>query len=288
MPGVRLEAVVDRDAARAAAIAARHGVPALGTVGDLPGDLDAVTIAVPTSAHAEVTEACLGRGFAVLVEKPMAATLPEAERMAAAARRAGRLLCVGHTERFNPVVQAASGRIRDPRFIEGHRLGVFTARSTDVDVVLDLMIHDLDIVLSLVASPLAAVDAVGVNALTDKVDIANARLRFENGCVANLTASRVSSDRVRKLRVFTRDIYLSIDCARQEAVGYSLRGGAPRPEIVREAIAVTRGEPLEAELRAFAARLRGEEAPVVGAADGIAALRVALRVAEQIADASGA
>ncbi len=282
MPGVRLAAVVDRDADRAADIAARHGTRALGSIGDLPADLAAVTVAVPTSAHAVVVEECLGRGYAVLVEKPMAANLQDAERMVAAARRAGRLLCVGHTERFNPAFRAAAPRLREARFIEAHRLGVFTARSTDVDVVLDLMIHDLDIVLSSVRSPIAAIDAVGVHALTDKVDIANARLRFENGCVANLTASRISAERVRKIRVFTRDSYVAIDCAQQEAMAYTLRRGASHPEIVREAIAVTAGEPLDAELRAFAERVRGGDAPVVSADEGLLALRAALRIVDQI------
>ena len=204
--------------------------------------------------------------------------------MEEAARRAGRLLCVGHTERFNPIVRAARGRVRDPRFIEAHRLGVFTARSTDVDVILDLMIHDLDIILSLVPARIASIDSVGVHALTDKVDIANARLRFENGCVANVTASRISSERVRKLRVFESDSYLSIDYARQDAVFYTLRRspGAP-PEIAREAIVAENEEPLLAELRAFLRSVRGEEAPVVTAEEGLRALETALRIAEQIA-----
>jgi predicted dehydrogenase len=275
-------AVVDRDRDRAAAIAARHGTRALGAIGELPADIDAVTVAVPTSAHAAVVGECLERGFAVLVEKPMAANLDDAESMVAAARRAGRLLCVGHTERFNPAFRAAAPRLRAARFIETHRLGVFTARSTDVDVVLDLMIHDLDIVLSAVGSNIAAIDAVGVHALTDKVDIANARLRFENGCVANMTASRISTERVRKIRVFTRDSYVTIDCAQQEAVAYTLRGDGGRPEIVREVIAVTAGEPLDVELRAFASRVRGEEAVVVSAEEGLLALRAALRIVEQI------
>jgi predicted dehydrogenase len=281
-----LVAVVDSDAGRAAAVGARHGVPGLTSHRDLPRDLDAVSVAVPTSAHAPIVEACLERGVAVLVEKPMAPTLAEAASMARVAERAGKLLCVGHTERFNPIVQAARLRVRDPRFIETHRLGVFTARSTDVDVVLDLMIHDLDVILSLVPSSIASIDSVGVHALTDKVDIANARLHFENGCVANVTASRISTDRVRKLRVFEADSYLSIDYARQEGVIYTLRRspGAP-PQIVREQVAVESEEPLLAELRAFVRRVRGEEATVVTAEEGLRALGTALRVVEQIAAA---
>jgi predicted dehydrogenase len=283
LPQAELAAVVDRDPERAAAVAARHRVPALTDAHDLPRDLEAVCVAVPTSAHAAVTRACLGRGLAVLVEKPMAATLDEAIAMADAAERAGRPLLVGHTERFNPAVRAAAPRVRNPRFIEAHRLGAFTSRSTDIDVVLDLMIHDLDVILGFVAGRVAAIDAVGVNALTDKVDIANARIRFDDGCVANVTASRISTDRVRKLRIFQPDSYLSIDYAQQEALVYGLRPGAGgRPEIVREVMAVDGEEPLRAELRAFLARVRGEPAPAATARDGIRALETALRILEQI------
>ncbi len=283
LPEARLVAVVDRDLSRAREIAGRHDVAPLTDYRDLPSDVEAVSVAVPTLDHGEVTEACLARGLAVLVEKPMARTVIEAESMAAAAVRAGRPLLVGHTERFNPVVRAATPRLRDPRFIEAHRLGVFTARSTDVDVVLDLMIHDLDVILSLVKSEVATLDSVGVNALTDKVDIANARLRFVNGCVANLTASRISSDRVRKLRIFEADSYVSMDYAEQAAVAYALRrDAAGRPGIVRDEVAVVREEPLLVELRSFLRHLRGEEVPVVTAGEGLRALRLAVRVCEQI------
>jgi predicted dehydrogenase len=291
LPEARLAAVVDRDSARAGAIAARHGVASLTDHRRLPSDLEAVTIAVPTSDHAEVASDCLRRGLDVLVEKPMTATVAEAMSLIAAAEAAGRMLLVGHTERFNPVVRAAAGRVRDARFIEAHRLGVFSDRSTDVDVVLDLMIHDLDIVLSLVRSEIAAVDAVGVAALTGKTDIANARLRFANGCVANLTASRISTDKVRKLRIFERDAYLSIDYARQEGLLYSLKRspGAPRPEIARESLEVVPEEPLQAELRAFVQRIRGADVPVVTGPQGLAALRLASRILEQMgAAAAGA
>ena len=283
LPDADLAAVVDRDPERARAIAALHGVPALTDPGDLPRDLEAVSVAVPTSAHAAVVEACLARGLAVLVEKPMAATLEEASAMAAAAERAGRPLLVGHTERFNPAVRAAAPRVRDPRFIEAHRLGAFSSRSTDIDVVLDLMIHDLDVILGLVGSEVAAIDAVGVNALTDKVDIANARIRFESGCVANVTASRISTDKVRKLRIFQPDSYISLDYAHREAQITSLQPGPEgHPRIVREAMAVADEEPLQAELRAFLARVRGEDAPGVTARDGLRALQTALRIVEQI------
>ena len=283
LPGARLVAVVDRDGDRARLVGERHGVPGFADLTALPDDLEAVSVAVPTVEHAAVTEACLARGLSVLVEKPMAPSVAEAESMVAAAARAGRLLLVGHTERFNPAFRAVASRLRDPRFIEAHRLGVFTARSTDIDVVLDLMIHDLDLVLSLVRGEVAAVDSVGVNALTDKVDIANARLRFENGAVANLTASRISTDRVRKLRIFEADAYLSLDTAEQSAVVYRLkRGSGTRPEIVKEEVPVEREEPLAVELRAFVAQVRGGPSEGVSARDGLRALRMATRILEQI------
>lgn len=283
LPEADLRAVVDRDAGRAGEVAARHRVAALTDHRQLPRDLEAVSVAVPTSAHAAVVEACLARGLAVLVEKPMAATLHEAGAMVEGAARAGRPLLVGHTERFNPVIRAVAPRVRDPRFIEAHRLGVFSSRSTDIDVVLDLMVHDLDVILSLVPSPVEGLDAVGVKALTDKADIANARIRFKNGCIANVTASRISSDRVRKLRIFEADSYLSIDYARQEAVAYAVRRGRDgRSEIVREVVPVASEEPLEVELRSFLRRVRGDAAPAVTAEEGFRVLQAAFRIVEQI------
>jgi len=284
LPEARLVAVVDRDAARAGEVARRHGVAHLSDHRELGSDLEAVTIAVPTFDHARIASDCLRRSLSVLVEKPMTATVAEAEELVAVAAKAGRLLAVGHTERFNPVVRAAAATVRNPRFIEAHRLGVFSARSTDVDVVLDLMIHDLDVVLSLVPSPIAALDAVGVAALTDKIDIANARLRFANGCVANLTASRISTDKVRKLRIFEPDAYLSLDYAAQEGLRYSLKrpAGAARPEIIREALEVVREEPLLVEMRSFLQRVRGAEAPIVDGADGLRALRAADLILKQV------
>ncbi|HET6278053.1 MAG TPA: Gfo/Idh/MocA family oxidoreductase [Candidatus Polarisedimenticolia bacterium] len=282
LPEARLAAVVDSDADRAKEIGDQHGVVSLSDHRQLDPGIEAVTVAVPTSGHAAVVADCLARGWAVLVEKPMAARLEEAEAMLAAAERTGKLLCVGHTERFNPAVRAVAARARDPRFIEAHRLGVFTARSTDVDVVLDLMIHDLDVILSLVPSSLESVDAVGVHALTDKVDIANARLRFANGCVANVTASRISTDRVRKLRIFEVDSYTSIDYAQQEVVAYALRSSSGRPQIVRDPIEVRPEEPLAVELRSFLRAVRGEHERCVTAREGLAALRAARQVVDQI------
>jgi predicted dehydrogenase len=284
LPEARLVAVVDSDPARAREVALRHGVAHLTDHRALDSEVEAVTIAVPTFDHARLATDCLRRDLSVLVEKPMTATVAEAEELLAAAASAGRLLAVGHTERFNPVVRAAALTVRNPRFIEAHRLGVFSARSTDVDVVLDLMIHDLDVVLSLVPSPIAALDAVGVAALTDKIDIANARLRFANGCVANLTASRISTDKVRKLRIFEPDAYLSIDYAAQEGLRYALRRpiGASRPEITREPLQVVQEEPLLVEMRSFLQRVRGVEAPIVDGADGLRALRAADLILKQV------
>ena len=283
LPEAHLVAVVDRDQARARGVASRHGALALTDHRDLAGDLEAVSVAVPTVSHALVVRACLERGLSVLVEKPMAATLAEAEEMVGAAARAGRLLLIGHTERFNPAVRAVGPRLKAPRFVEAHRLALYTARSTDVDVVLDLMIHDLDVVLSWVHSPVVAIDAVGVNALTDKIDIANARIRFQNGCVANMTASRISSEPVRKLRIFEADSYISLDYARQAAVAYTVRRKEGRPpEIAREEVAVDPEEPLLVELRSFLRRVRGEDAPGVSAEEGLRALCAAFQVLSQI------
>jgi len=288
LPGVRLVAVVDRDAARAAAIAGRCGAGALTDHRDLEG-AHAVTVAVPTTEHVRVASECLRRGLDVLVEKPMADSVDEAEGLVRLAAETGRTLAVGHTERFNPVVKAAMARLRRPRFIEAHRLGVFSARSTDVDVVLDLMIHDIDIAQRLVGRPIEAIDAVGVNALTSKVDIANARIRFAGGCVANLTASRISTEKVRKLRVFETDAYLSLDYAKQEGLVYALRPTAGgRPEIAREPLLVDAEEPLLSELRAFTDRVAGRGGAIVTGAEGVEALRTARLILDQIAAAAGA
>jgi predicted dehydrogenase len=286
LAGVRLVAVVDRAAARAAAIAERTGCAALSDHDGLEG-IHAVTVAVPTTDHVRVASDCLRRGFDVLVEKPMADSVAEAEGLVRLAAEADRVLAVGHTERFNPVVRAALARLRRPRFIEAHRLGVFSARSTDVDVVLDLMIHDIDISLRLVGRPIEAIDAVGVNALTPRVDIANARIRFAGGCVANLTASRISTDKVRKLRVFESDAYLSLDYANQDGLVYGLRPTAGgRPEIVRESLSVQNEEPLLAELRAFTDRAAGRGGSIVSGSEGVEALRAARAILDQIARAT--
>jgi predicted dehydrogenase len=234
-----------------------------------------------------VTAKLLAAGVHVLVEKPIAASLSEGRDMVAMAGRAGRVLAVGHTERHNPAVEALLAQSKDPRFIEVHRLGSFSPRSLDIDVVLDLMIHDLDVVASLVPSAIRSVDAVGVPVLTPRVDIANARLRFENGCVANLTASRVSQEKIRKLRVFERDRYVSLDYQTQEAVRYQLvAGGGPgaRPEIRRDELEAPREEPLRLELRDFLQAVATGGQPKVTGQDGLRALDLALRVGSAMDD----
>jgi len=286
LKGCRLVAVVDTDPARGREVASRHGAPCLTDLDGLEGRVDAVSLAVPTESHCEIACRLLEAGVAVLVEKPIASTLQEADRMIEAARRGGVLLGVGHTERFNPAVEALRRRVENPRFVEAHRLGSFAPRSLDIDVVLDLMIHDIDIVLDMVGSPVRAIEAVGVNALTPRVDIANARVVFESGCVANLTASRISAAKTRKIRVFQPDSYLSCDCAGRTLDHYRIgpAGDGGRPSIVRDQAAIDPEEPLLRELAAFADSLRGGPAFPVSAEAGRAALEVALGVVRRIAD----
>ena len=245
----------------------------------LPGMVDAVTVAVPTDSHLAVAQPLIEAGIPVLIEKPLARSVTEADVLLAAARARGVMLAVGHTERFNPAMVAAREHIHVPRFVEVHRLGTFPERSLDIDVVFDLMIHDLDIVLSMVDSPVAAIDAVGVPVLTPKIDIANVRLRFASGCIANLTASRISRDRVRKLRVFQSDSYVSVDYAAQELEVWRLvrpKAGVPSIEGGRQDVVTE--EPLKRELRDFVDAVRTGRAPGVPGEDG----RRALLVAQQI------
>jgi predicted dehydrogenase len=281
LPRVELVAVVDTNRARAEEIAAASGTTAAFDAREVAGRVDAVTIAVPTGLHRDIALPFLQAGVAVLVEKPMARTLAEADAMIAAAAKSGTTLAVGHTERFNPAVAAARPLLRDPRFIEVHRLGTFSERSLDIDVVFDLMIHDLDVVLSLVKSDVASIDAVGVPVLTGRVDIANARVRFANGCIANLTASRISRDRVRKIRFFQPSAYLSIDYAAQKVEIYRLeKDGGPMPSIQGGDLHVANEEPLERELADFVDAVVSRRAPAVTGEEG----RRALAVAQQITD----
>ena len=249
---------------------------------ELIGKVDAVSLAAPTSAHAEIACALLAAGVHVLVEKPIARTLDEADAMTRAAQSSGAVLQVGHLERFNPAVMAAKRIVTAPRFFEAHRLSLFTPRSLDVDVVMDLMIHDIDVVLSLVGSPVREARAAGIPILTPRIDIANARVEFENGCVANLTASRVSLEKVRKLRFFQPHEYVSIDYAAQEAATVSVKPDDDgRMTFDARLLPVERGETLRLEIEAFLAAVRGGELRV-SATEGRRALALARDIVARI------
>ena len=283
LPGAELTAVVDTNAARAHDVAAASGTRPLTDFRDLLGNVDAVTLAVPTDLHREIALPFLAAGVHVLVEKPMARSLAEADDMIQTAAKTGAILAVGQTERFNPAVIAARPVLSDPRFIEVHRLGTFPERSLDIDVVFDLMIHDVDIVLSLVNAEVEAIEAVGVPVLTGRVDIANARLTFSNGCIANLTASRISRDRVRKIRFFQPMAYVSIDYAAQKLEVFRLvKGEGPVPAIEGGEVTVENEEPLKRELADFVEAIRTRRPPTVTGQDGRRALALAQRIADKM------
>ncbi|HZI79046.1 MAG TPA: Gfo/Idh/MocA family oxidoreductase [Vicinamibacterales bacterium] len=287
-PGIDLVAVVDTAPGRAAEIASQHGGEAFEDWRDVRGRVDAVTIAVPTESHADIAVGCIEAGAAVLVEKPLASSVADATRIVDAAARHGVICAAGHSERFNPAVAAALPHVKDPRFIEVHRLGAFPDRGLDVDVIFDLMIHDLDLLLATVGSDVVDIEAVGVNVLTPKTDIANARLRFASGCIANLTASRISRDRVRKARFFQRASYVSIDFAAREVEVYRLVAGDGRPSIEGGRLTVAKDEPLRRELDDFVQAVREGRAPGVTAAAARDALILATRVAEAMSAGAGA
>ena len=297
---VQLVAVVDRDARVAQEVAAKFAIPAFESIEACLSatKLDAASVCVPTVHHLAAAAPLLAAGVDVLVEKPLAASLEDADRILALAREQGRVVQVGHLERFNPAVTAARRFLNRPMFFESHRLSVFTPRSLDVDVVLDLMIHDLDIVLSFVSSPVREVRAVGLPVLSPKVDIANVRVEFENGCVANFTASRVSTERVRKLRFFQPHQYLSLDFARQDllmidvtaAAGMDAAKLAAMAELLKASgehpsaglslnmVQVEQGEPLRLEIASFLDAVRTRSSPVVTGDDGRVALKLALEI----------
>ena len=283
MDGVELVAVVDTKAARAQEIAGRYGTTALTDASALAGRVDAVSIATPTVSHVDIALPFVEAGVPVLVEKPLASSLAEADALLAAAERRGTLVATGHTERFNPAVAAALPLVSDPRFIEIHRLGTFPERSLDIDVIFDLMIHDLDLLLAVVRSEVVSIEAIGVNVLTPKADIANARLKFASGCIANVTASRISRDRVRKARFFQNSSYVSVDYAAQEVDVYRLATGDGRPAIHGGRLEVANEEPLKRELEDFVDAVRSRRRPGVTGRDGRDALALATRVAEVIA-----
>jgi predicted dehydrogenase len=280
LPDVELVAVVDANPLRAQEIAAQTGTRPFRDAAAVLDQVDAVTVATPTAVHSQVALPFLRAGVAVLIEKPIARSVVEADAMIEAAKKTGALLAVGHSERFNPALAAVRPVVVEPRFLEVHRLGTFPQRSLDIDVIYDLMIHDLDVVLSLVRSPVSSIEAVGVAVLTRRFDIANARLRFANGCIANLTASRISRDRVRKLRLFQPAAYVSIDFAAQTAQHWRLvkEQGQPVPAIQGQNVDVVSEEPLRRELIDFTTAVAYRRPPLVTGEDG----RRALALADQI------
>jgi predicted dehydrogenase len=277
---------VEPDDAKAAAIESAHGAKGMVRRRSIRELLDAgataVVVASPTVSHAEVTEELLAGGADVLVEKPVTTTLAEADRLVSLARETGRVLQVGHIERFNPAVAAVRPLVTDVKFIEAHRLGVFVSRALDVDVVLDLLVHDLDIALDLVGRPVKEIRAVGVPILTDRIDIASVRLSFEGGCVANLTASRVSQERTRKFRFFQPDWYFSIDTQNRDVTAFRLDRLTGPPRIVEWPVAVAPADPLTSEDAAFLKACRDRSEPEVTGEAGRAALKLALEILEEI------
>lgn len=287
MTGVELVGVVDIDETRLQELGARYRIQLCRDYRELLGTVDAVSVAVPTLLHYSIAKEFLERGVDVLVEKPIAQHLAQADELVGVAKADDRIFQVGHIERFNGAVKALEAVVRSPGFIECHRLGPFANRNTDVDVVLDLMIHDIDIVLNLIKSPVVAVTAVGVPVISDQVDIANARLQFESGCVANLTASRVSVERVRRVRIFQRDTFISLDYAQQEiAVYHRIPAADPGAEttvtIMKENIPIDKAEPLRVELESFIECVRTRKRPLVSGEDGREALKVASQIVEKL------
>jgi predicted dehydrogenase len=280
LPGAELVGVYDPRPEAAEAAARDHGARVFPGLEELAGEIEAAVVAAPTVAHAEMGCALLDRGLHVLIEKPLAASLEEADRLLAHA--GDRVLAVGHIEFFNPAVQALLAVGSPPRFVEVQRLGVFSPRSLDVDVVLDLMIHDLQILHALDPSPVAEIRATGIAVLSSRIDIANVRVELASGAVANLTASRVSSERARRLRVFLPNRYYSLDYQAQEIKGYRLEGEGEQRRILPDDLPLERAEPLRRELEAFLAACRGEPAPRVSGEQGRRALETALAVVEAI------
>ena len=280
-----LTAVADTSTEASDALARELGTRAVSDYRELLGRVDAVSIATPTASHFEIARSFLESGAHVLVEKPIAESVEQAQQLITAARRAGRVLQVGHLERFNPAILAAEPQLRTPRFIECHRLAPFRERGTDVNVVLDLMIHDLDLVQSIVGSPIASIDAIGTPVFSTEIDIANARIRFANGCVVNATASRVSLKTERKLRIFQDDAYLSLDL--QQKILTVIRKQSVPADEARLPVSIDEqsfepGDALRAEIEAFLASCRGERPVVVSGEDGMHALQTAIAIAAAV------
>ncbi len=281
LEGVELVAVADRNLERAKEIAGKFNTDAVGDHREL-GELDGVVVASPTVFHVEHASYFLGKGAAVLCEKPMASSLEECDRILEARDETGAPLLIGHIEHFNPAVEAAGEKITAPGFMEIDRLGVFTGRSLDVDVVYDLMIHDIEISMSLVKRPVEKIDAIGVSVLSDHIDIANARLTFDGGCVANLTASRISRDKIRKLRLFEKNSYFSIDYADQSVEAFRVEKAGGKRNILPLEVPVEKKEPLLAELEHFVSVIGGGTRPKVDGDAGREAVRIASRIVDAI------
>ncbi|MCE0497913.1 MAG: Gfo/Idh/MocA family oxidoreductase [Methylacidiphilales bacterium] len=279
LPGVDFVGVYDIEAKIAEKVAQRHDVKAFPTAQALAEAVDAATVATPTSTHHEIAGLFLGLGRHVLVEKPITDNTEQAKGLIDIASSKDLVFQVGHIERFNPALQALEEKLTRPRFIEAHRLSTYPGRSTDIGVVLDLMIHDIEVVLHLVRSPIQSIDSVGTAVLSKGEDIANARIRFESGCVANLTTSRISFEKMRKIRVFQDDAYLSLDYFDQSGVIYRKMEN----RIIKENIKVEKDEPLKLELSAFVDCIRRHGSPRVGGPQAAAALAIAMQVTEQIA-----
>ena len=287
LPAADLVAVVDASAENRTRVAAETGCRAVADYRDILGEVDAVSIATPTPLHYPIARECLERGIHVLVEKPITTTLEEARSLVETAARQGRVLQVGHLERFNAAILALAGTLRTPRFVESHRLAPFKERGTDVNVVLDLMIHDIDLIQSLVGAPIESIDAVGSSVFSAGLDIANARIRYTNGCVANTTASRVSMKMERKLRLFQDDAYISIDL--QQKVLTIVRkppAGAdvPKGQVLIEERTYDQGDALLHEIEAFLHSIRAGTPPVVSGEDGLRALETATRITQMVQD----
>jgi predicted dehydrogenase len=280
LPNVEFVGLCDLDAQVAEKLAQKHGVKAFSSVQALAGVIDAATISTPTNTHHEIAGQLLRAGKHVLIEKPIADSTEQAAELVELAAAQSLVLQVGHIERFNPALGALEEKLTHPRFIEAHRLSAYPGRSTDIGVVLDLMIHDIEVVLHLVRSPLIRVDSVGTPVLSKGEDIANARLRFENGCVANLTASRISFEKMRKIRVFQDDAYLSLDYFDQSGEIYRKID----TQITKEKIKVEKDEPLKLELAAFIECVQNHAAPRVGGAQASKALEIAMKITRQIAE----
>jgi predicted dehydrogenase len=278
LPDCELAAVYDTNAETAREIAAKCGTRAVGTLEEFAEAVEAATIATPTPTHYAIAKQLLEAGKHLLVEKPITETTGDARKLVELSNAAGRILQVGHVERFNPVMSKLEELLTQPRFIEAHRLSPYPNRSIEIGVVLDLMIHDLEIILHLVRSPVTSIDAVGVPVLSRGEDIATVRLHFENGCVANVTASRISPEKLRKIRVFQREGYVSLDYQNQTGEIYRLAGG----RIAREEVEIEKDEPLKRELAAFVECARQGKQPKVSGYEGAAALELAVEITRRI------